>query len=72
MLADKRLAGGAPEVNLRNPLHAGDHAGDEACNGGIHQALKPSIDVTQSAKQRYQWPHKKNFKKSSQLLDWQT
>ena len=69
MLAAKRLAGVAPEVNLRECI----------C---LHQArirlptlaLKPRGNVTRSPKQGYQWPHKKEscppkifFKKNLQL-----
>ena len=44
MLADKRSAGVAPEVNLSNPLHVGDEQ---------HLALKPRTDFTRSPKQGY-------------------
>ena len=57
MLAVKRLRGFAPEVNLRNPLRAGE----KAQKWNIHPTLKPSIDVTGSPKQGYQWPHKKDL-----------
>ena len=36
MLATKRSAGIIPEVNLRNPLHAGN----EACRQGIHRGVE--------------------------------
>ena len=48
MLAVKRSAGVAPEVNLRNPLHAGE----ETCT----LALIPGADITRSPKQGCQWP----------------
>ena len=44
MLAVKRSAGVAPEVNLGDPLHAGN----KAHKRGIHLALKPKADVTRS------------------------
>ena len=49
MLPVKRLAGAAPEVILRNPLHA---------NKRFTAALKSRAEVTKSPKQGYQWPHK--------------
>ena len=54
MLATKRLAGVAPEVNLREcitcmPL---------SC---ANKALKPKGDVTRSPKQGYQWPQKRTY-----------
>ena len=55
MLAVKRSAGVTPEVNLNNPLQAGE----KALNQRIPPALKPRADVTRSLKQGYQWPHKK-------------
>ena len=54
MLAAKRSAGVAPEVNLRNSLHAGNKAHKQ---GGSTLALKPRGD--RSPKQGYQWSHKK-------------
>ena len=45
MLAIKRSAGVALEVNLRNPLHmGGEHAKE-----GSTLALKPRADVTKSS-----------------------
>ena len=44
MLAVKRSAGVAPEVNLRNPIHAGK----KHTSKGTTQALKPRADVTRS------------------------
>ena len=55
MLAIKRLAGVAPEVNLRNSMQARKHASESTL------ALKPRADVTRSSKQGYQWPHKKDM-----------
>ena len=55
MLAVKRLAGVAPEVNLRNSVQARKHASESTL------ALKPRADVTRSPKQGYQWPHKKDM-----------
>ena len=49
MLTVKRLAGAAPEVNLRNPLHA---------NERFTLALKSMAEVAKSPKHGYQWPHK--------------
>ena len=36
MLAPIRSSGVTPEVNLRNPLHAGD----EECKGGVHPGFE--------------------------------
>ena len=71
MLATKRSAGVAPEVNL------GEHV-----THNLHQVqirlltlvLKPRGDVTRSPKQGYQWPHKKdmfskNFKKRKKSVN---
>ena len=55
MLAVKRLAGVALEVNLRNSAQARKHASESTL------ALKPRADVTRSPKQGYQWPHKKDM-----------
>ena len=55
MLAVKRLAGVAPEVNLRNSAQARKHASESTL------ALKPKADITRSPKQGYQWPHKKDM-----------
>ena len=55
MLAVKRLAGVAPEVNLRNSMQARKHASESTL------ALKPRADVTRSPKQGYQRPHKKDM-----------
>ena len=41
-------AGVAPEVSLRNPLHADD----EGCKRGIQPGFK-----TRCPKHGYQWPH---------------
>ena len=54
MLTTIQSAGVAPEVNLRNPLCAGD----KACKR-FTLALKPRGDITRSPKQGYQWPNKK-------------
>ena len=59
MLASKRSAGVAPEVNLRECI-------SHIC---LHQVqirlptlvLKPRGDVSRSPKQGYQWPHKKDL-----------
>ena len=56
-LGSKRSAGVAPEVNLRNPLHAGN----KACKRGIHPSFEPRADITRSPKQGYQWSHKKDW-----------
>ena len=60
MLATERLAGVAPEVNLREcvihtPLLSSNKAEPTL-------ALKPGGDVTRSPKQGYQWLHKKDSK----------
>ena len=60
MLAIKRSAGVALEVNLRNPLHIGE----KACN----QGLKIRADITRSPKQGYQWPPQKGLI-SSKLIN---
>ena len=68
-MVTKKSAGVASEVNLRNPLHAGDKAHKQ----GGSLALKPKADVTRGIKQRYQSPHKKTgilqnlFKNSGKL-----
>ena len=49
MQALKRLVGVPPEVNLKNPLHAGDKNASE----GSTLALKPRVDVTRSLKEGY-------------------
>ena len=55
MLATKRSAGVAPEVNLGNLLDADNkHTID-----GIHPSFKPREGVTRSPKQGYQLPHKR-------------
>ena len=58
MLAAKRLAGVAPEVNLgkhvtRMPL--------SSANKAVHPGLKPRGDTARSPKQGFQWPHKKDL-----------
>ena len=52
MLAVKRSAGIAPEVNLGNQLHTGEEAST--------LTLKAKADITRSPKQEYQRPHKKD------------
>ena len=54
LLVAKRLVDVAPdmpEVNLRNPLHAGDEA-------WIDPEFEPRLDVIRSSKLGNQWPHK--------------
>ena len=51
------IRGVAPEVNLRNSLHAGD----KARKRGIHSGFETQGDVTRSPKQGYQWPHGKDL-----------
>ena len=48
MLAAKRSAGVAPEVNLRNPLHAGDpaHKGEGVHPGFETQSKHPKKSKT--------------------------
>ena len=60
MLAIKKPAGVTPEMNLRNPLRAGDGASKQ--RKGSILTLKPRADRPRvSQKQGYQWPHKKYF-----------
>ena len=54
MLAIKRSASVAPEVNLRNPLHADE----DARNQGIHPGFETQSRRHQNSKKRYQWPQK--------------
>ena len=51
VLAVGSSAGVAPEVNLKNALHADDEA---------HKGSTNRADVTRSTKQEYQWPTKEN------------
>ena len=53
ILATKRRAGVAPEVNLRIPLWWSKQAKESTL------ALKPRGDITRSPKHGYQWLHKK-------------
>ena len=58
MLATKRSAGVAPEVNIMKcitdiPL--------PSVNKAAHPGFEPRGDVTRSLKQGYQWPHKKDL-----------
>ena len=46
MLATKKLAGGAPEMNVRNPLHAGV----EAYKWGIHSGFETTGRLHQKSK----------------------
>ena len=46
MLATKKLAGGAPEINVRNPLHAGV----EAYKWGIHPGFETTGRLHQKSK----------------------
>ena len=62
MQAAKRLAGVAPEVNLRIPLHTDDEV------RGPTLALKPMSDIMRCPKQGYQWPHKKGLMSSKFFL----
>ena len=55
MLAVKRLAGVAPEVNLRNPLYAGH----EACKPGINPGFENQGNCHQKSETGYQWPYKR-------------
>ena len=50
MLAIKKSAGFAPEVNRRNPLHPGK----EACKQEIHSGFETRVDVTRGPKPGYQ------------------
>ena len=58
MLAIKRLAGVAPEVDLKE--HATHTPLPSANKAEPTPALKPRGDITRSPKQMYQWPHKKD------------
>ena len=58
MLATRRPAGVAPEVNLRKhvtrmPLLSASKA--------VHPGLKPRGDTARSPKQGFQWPHKRTY-----------
>ena len=53
MLTSIEAAGVAPEVNLRNLLHAGNKARKQ----GIH----PGFETQGRPKQGYQWPHEKDL-----------
>ena len=69
MLAAKRLAGVAPQANLRNILHTGK----KAHKPGIHPGFETQGRHLQKSKQGYQWPHKKDsclpkFKKQIPIL----
>ena len=55
MLAVKRSAGVAPEVNLTSSVQG------ESVQARSTLALKHGADVTRSPKQGYQWPHKKDM-----------
>ena len=60
MLASKRSAGVAPEVNLMKTLHAADNTKARLST----LVLKPRADVTRSPKPGNQWIHplpKKGF-----------
>ena len=57
MLATKRSAGVAPEVNLRECITC---TPPPSANKAA-LALKPRGEVTRSPKQGYQWPHKKDL-----------
>ena len=57
MLAAKRSAGVAPEMNLRECV---THMLLPSLNKAAPLALKPRGDVTRSPKQGYQWSHKKD------------
>ena len=56
ILAVKRSASTAPEVNLKIPLNVGN----EGHNQGV-LPLKPKEDVARSPKQGHQCPHKKGL-----------
>ena len=53
MLTIKKSARVAPEVNLRNLLHAVH----KACKKGIQPGF--GTEITRIQKQGYHWPHKK-------------
>ena len=58
MLAAKRSAGVAPEMNLKDVLHIRPH---QVRIRLPTLGLKLRGDVTRSPKQAYQWPHKKDL-----------
>ena len=73
MLAIKRSAGVAPEVNLRNPLHARQES-MQARGYRPNLVLKSQGRRHQKTKTGYPWPNKndwcppKNFKKKMKDL----
>ena len=56
-LVIERLAGVAPEVNLRNPLDAGD----KVCKLVIHSGFETQIRCLRNSKTGYQWSHKRTY-----------
>ena len=58
LLAAKRSAGVAPEVNVREHVA---HMSPPSMNKAPTLASRPSGDVTRSPKQGYHWPHKKDM-----------
>ena len=58
MLATKSSAGVAPEVNLRNLLHAGDEARKRTSSLGSNVLHRTN---TKSPKREYKWSHNKNL-----------
>ena len=71
MLAAKRSAGVAPEVNLRNPLHAGNEAGKQ---GNPPRLWNPGQTSPQLQKKGISGPTKRNldppiFFKKNQFID---
>ena len=48
ILAVKSSVGVTPEVNLRNPLHAGDEANKQ----GIHPGFEPRVETLPEAQHR--------------------
>ena len=58
ILAVKRSASGAPDVNQRSPLCTGYK---HSSNGSI-LALKIMEAIAWSSKEEYQWTHKKDIK----------
>ena len=53
MLAIKRLAGVAPEVDLSESIY---YTSTKANKAGSTLVLRPRGDVTRNPKQGYQWP----------------
>ena len=58
MLAVKRSAGVAPEMNLKERT---PHTPPPSSNKAVNSDFESHLDVTRSPKQGYQWPIKKDM-----------